>query len=70
MGTGGSPVWYQTAVAEATSTVRSPLPYQLLTATGVQMLPGAFATAAKVGKRLPLRRGLPICFGLRGGAGS
>ena len=35
-GTGGSPLWYQTAVAEAISTVRWPAPYQWATVLGVQ----------------------------------
>src|SRR5215218_7966386 len=38
MGTAGSPVLYQTAVAEATSTVRSPQPYQSTTVAAAQAL--------------------------------
>jgi hypothetical protein len=36
-GTGGKPVWYQTAISEATSTTRSPPPYHSATVMG---LPG------------------------------
>ena len=64
MGTGGSPVWYQTAVDETTSTVRSArlprAPYQLATVMVVQGVLGSAATGAKVGKRRPLRRGRTI----------
>ena len=70
MGTAGSPVLYQTAVAEATSTVRSPLPYQSSTVAGAQTVEGSSATSDRFGRRSPLRRGLPICPALRGGAGS
>ena len=40
MGTAGSPVEYQMAVSEMTSTARSPPPYQLLTVIGVQAVFG------------------------------
>src|SRR5829696_3859128 len=69
-GTGGRPVWYQTAVSETTSTFRTPAPYQLGTRSGVQPVVGSPATAARVGRRLPLRRGRPTWRGRRGGAGS
>jgi hypothetical protein len=44
MGTAGNPVLYQTAVADATSTVRSPPPYQSSTVAGVQVVEGSSAT--------------------------
>jgi hypothetical protein len=68
MGTAGNPVLYQTAVAEDPSTVRSPLPYQSSTVAGTQSVEGSLATTERFGRRLPFRRGLPICPALRGGA--
>jgi hypothetical protein len=52
MGTAGkSPVLYQSAVAEATSTVRSPLPYQSSTVAGAQTVEGSSATSDRFGWR-------------------
>src|SRR5918995_6588755 len=50
-GTAGKPVEYQTAVAEAISTMRSPLPYQLATVVGFQAVVGSLATSESLGKR-------------------
>ena len=61
---------YQSAVSETTSTVHSPLPYQLVTVMGIQAVFGSSATTKRFGRREPLSRGLPICPGLRGAAGS
>src|SRR3982751_2816141 len=69
-GTAGSPVLYQTAVSETISTMRSLLPYQSATVMDIQAVPGSSATAERLGRRPPLRGGLPICPGSRGGAGS
>ena len=70
MATGGRPLWYHTAVAEATSIVRGPAPYQLATVTAVQAVAGSARRAARVGRRRPFTRGRPICPARRGGAGS
>jgi hypothetical protein len=70
MGTAGKPVEYHTAVLEAISIVRCPLPYQLAILAGSQTVLGFSATAERLGSRSPLRRGLPRCPGRRGGAGS
>src|SRR5215217_4119250 len=59
-GTANKPVEYQTAVREAISTVRSPLPYQLATVMGFQRVEGSSATSERLGRRSPLRRGLPL----------
>ncbi len=69
-GTAGDPVPYQMAVFETISTGRSPPPYQLLTVMGSQVVFGSSATTERFGTREPFRRGLPICPGLRGAAGS
>ena len=50
---------YHTAVLEANSTVRCPLPYQLAILVGFQTVIGASATSERLGSRSPLRRGLP-----------
>src|SRR5262245_61999461 len=68
--TGGLPLWYHTAVWEAISTVRAPCPYQSATSTAVQAVVGSAATCARVGRRAPLRRGRPIVWEARGGAGA
>src|SRR3712207_5838947 len=59
-GTANKPVLYHTAVAEATSTMRSSLPYQLAIMVGFQTVFGSSATTERLGRRSPLRRGLPI----------
>jgi hypothetical protein len=59
-GTAGKPVEYHTAVSEAISTVRSPLPYQLAISVDSQAVLGSSATAERLGKRPPIMRGLPI----------
>src|SRR5215211_2902478 len=69
-GTANKPVEYHTAVLEAISIIRSPLPYQLVIVAGFQRVFGASATSERLGKRSPLSRGLPIWPGRRGGAGS
>ena len=69
-GTANKPVLYQTAVAEAISTMRSPLPYQLAIVAGFQTVLGSSATIERLGRRSPFRRGLPLWPGRRGGAGS
>src|SRR5215217_2453079 len=53
-GTGGSPVLYQSAVAEATSTVRSFPLYQSETVMDVQVVAGSSATAERLARRSPL----------------
>src|SRR4051812_49843601 len=68
-GTAGKPVLYQTALAETTSTTRSFAPYQLATVMVLQAVAGSWVTTERLGKRSPLRRGLPIWCGFRGGAG-
>jgi hypothetical protein len=69
-GTGARPLWDQTAVAETTSTVRWPAPYQSARVSGAPPVAGSAATAASVGWRRPLTRGPPRRPGRRGGAGS
>jgi hypothetical protein len=69
-GPAGKPVEYQIAVVETISTTRSVPPYQLLTVMGIQVVFGSSTIAERFGRREPLRRGLPIFLGLRGGAGS
>src|SRR5215213_322923 len=69
-GTANKPVLYHTAVWEAISTMRSPLPYQLAIVVSFQTVFGASATTERFGSRAPLRRGLPLCPGWRTGAGS
>ena len=69
-GAAGMPPWYQTVVSDATSTVRSPWPYQSATVTPVHTVVGSPARMARVGRRWPLRRGRPTCPGARAGAGS
>jgi hypothetical protein len=64
------PVLYHTAVSEAISTIRSLSPYQLVIVVSFQTVFAAWATTERFGRRSPLRRGLPICPGRRGGAGS
>ncbi len=59
-GTANKPVEYHTAVVEAISTLRSPLPYQLAIVVSFQTVLGSWATRESLGKRSPLRRGLPI----------
>ncbi len=59
-GTANKPVEYHTAVLEAISTLRSPLPYQLAIVVSFQTVLGSWATSESLGKRSPLRRGLPI----------
>ena len=54
----------------STSTARSPSPYQLVTVMGIQAVFESSATTERFGRREPFRRGLPICPGLRGAAGS
>jgi len=49
-----------TAVSEETSTMRSPLPYQLANVVSCQTVSGSSATTERLGRRSPLRRGLPI----------
>ena len=70
MGTGGRPLWYHTAVAEATSTARAPSPYQSATVMAVQAVAGSARRAASVGRRWPFTRGRPRWPGERGAAGS
>src|SRR5215207_6720898 len=62
-GTAGKPVEYHTAVFEAISTMRSPLPYQLAILVGFQTVFVSWATSERLGSRSPLRRGLPIWTG-------
>jgi hypothetical protein len=69
-GTANKPVEYHTAVSEVISTMRSVSPYQLASVVGFQTVVGSSATSERLGKRSPLRRGLLIWPGLRGGAGS
>jgi hypothetical protein len=69
-GTAGKPVEYHTALAQAISTVRSPLPYQLAILVIFQTVLGSSATTERLGKRSPFMRGLPIWPWRRGGAGS
>jgi hypothetical protein len=66
-GTANRPVEVQTAVSEATSTVRSPLPYQSAISVGFQTVFGSSATTERerLGRRSPSRRGLPICLAQR-----
>ena len=59
-GTAGKPVVCQTAVSETISTVRAPLPYQLVTVMGLQTVVGSSAIIERFGSLSPLRRGLPI----------
>jgi hypothetical protein len=59
-GTANRPVEYHTAVWEAISTMRSALPYQFAIIVGFQTVAGSWATSEGLGKRSPLRRGLPI----------
>src|SRR5215211_5025925 len=59
-GTANKPVKYHTAVWEESSTIRSPLPYQLAILVGFQTVFGSSATTDRLGSRSPLRRGLPI----------
>src|SRR5215216_5929431 len=58
-GTANKPVEYQTALAEAISTVRSLSPYQLAIVVSFQTVAGSSVTSERLGKRSPLRRGLP-----------
>src|SRR5918994_4938490 len=58
-GTANKPVEYHTAVWEAISTMRSPLPYQLAILVGFRTVVGSLATSERLGKRLPFMRGLP-----------
>ena len=69
-GTGGRPLCYQTAVAEATSTARAPSPYQSAMVMVAQAVAGSVMHAAKVGSRGPFTRGRPSWPGVRGGAGA
>ncbi len=69
-GTGGRPVWYHTAVSDATATARAPAPYQWAMVMLVQAVSGSARRAARVGNRAPLRRGRPCWRGRRGGAGA
>src|ERR687890_2151250 len=59
-GTANKPVEYHTAVPEATSTVRSLLPYQLAIVVGFQTVVGSWATSERLGRHSPFMRGLPI----------
>ena len=68
--TANKPVEYHTAVSEAISTSRSLSPYQLAIVVGFQTVVGSSATTERLGRRSPLRRGLPICPQRLGGAGS
>ena len=70
MGTGGSPPWYQTAVCEATSTVRGRAPYQVGVVSDVQAVRASAQATASVGRRAPLSRGRPLVRGPRSGAGA
>ena len=69
-GTANKPVEYHTAVSEAISTSRSLSPYHLAIVVGFQSVVGSSVTTERLGRRSPLRRGLPICPRRRGGAGS
>src|SRR4051812_6892399 len=69
-GTAGNPVLYQPAVSETSPPVLSSPPYQPVTVTGVHTVAESSATTERLGKRSPLRRGLPIRLGWRGGGGS
>src|SRR5918994_1577370 len=69
-GTAGKPVEYHPAEAEAISSVRCPLPYQLAILVGYPTVFGSLATTDRLGSRSPSMRGLPIWPGRRGGAGS
>jgi hypothetical protein len=51
MGTGGKPVWYQTAVWELISTGRSWRPYHWATVSDVQAVAGSVARCSSVGSR-------------------
>src|SRR5215211_6021530 len=53
-GTANKPVEYHTAVWEAISSVRSPLPYQLVIMVGFHTVFGASATTERLGSRSPL----------------
>ena len=57
-------------MADVISTTRSSSLYQLRTVTVVQPVAASRSAWAKVGSRLPFRRGRPVCRGSRGGAGS
>src|SRR5215217_697737 len=62
-GTANKLVEYQTAVSEATSTVHSPLPYQLAILVIFLTFQGSGAHRERLGRRSPLRRDLPLCPG-------
>jgi hypothetical protein len=49
------------ALSETISTTRCVPPYQLPTVMGVQGVFGSSATAERLARREPFRRGLPIC---------
>ena len=57
--TANKPVEYHTAVLEAISTIRSPLPYQLAILAIFQTVVGSWATTERLGSRSPFMRGLP-----------
>src|ERR687893_136389 len=69
MGTAGNPMLYQTAVAEATFPVCSPLLYQSSTVADAQAVLGSSATTAGFGRRSHFRPGRSICPALRDKAG-
>ncbi len=69
-GTDGMPPWYQTAVAEASSTVCSPAPYHEATVTLIHAVAALAATRARVGGCFPLCRGRPTWPGRCSGAGA
>jgi len=55
MDAAGNPILYQTAVPEATSTVRSPLPYELSTVASTQVMEGHLANDCQVRQPLALQ---------------
>ena len=59
-GTAGKPVLCQTAVSDTVSTVRSSLPYQLVSVMAVQTVKKSSATTERVSNLSPLRRGFPL----------
>src|SRR5919199_4185903 len=66
-GTANKPVEYQAALSEETSTMRSPLRHHLAVVVSFETAFGSSATSERLGSRSPLRQGLPICPGRRGG---
>ena len=69
-GTTGLPGWLQTAHPVASSTWRSPVPYQSGTVCSRHLVAGSVSRCSRVGSRPPVRGGLPTERGERRGAGA